>query len=275
MFTSIKEAIRFKIFLSANGLQDSFMERRNQFIYSFQQLLTKKDRYLSAFIQYIQEEKRNEWINRVLYETYKFENEEERNEILEIVSEMFLGERPELTSLAGQFDENAIISEAVMDLLDFNGTVSFDSFHRFRLKKYYEHVSNYLAIAIDEYKMEQDYQMFVHMLREYLRKRPTQKNIIHVLFTNSTIFYDESLTEMTREELHELIDRRLLSNHPVYVDSAIIAPLLSIAPNKVFLYTENEDQPLIRTLQNIFEERLIIFTPQHFYALSEAYSQNP
>lgn len=55
-----------------------------------------------------------------------------------------------------------------------------------------------------------------------------------------------------------MIDRKLLFNHPVYVDSATIAPLLSIAPATIFLYTEEPDQPLIRTIVNIFEERVSI-----------------
>lgn len=56
----------------------------------------------------------------------------------------------------------------------------------------------------------------------------------------------------------KLVDRRLLFNHPVYIDSAVIAPLLSIAPNEILLYTDSEEKAIIRTLLNIFEERLKI-----------------
>ena len=62
---------------------------------------------------------------------------------------------------------------------------------------------------------------------------------------------------MKRSELIGMIDRRLLINHPVYVDSVTIAPLLSIAPANIYLYTDDFEQPLVRTIQNIFEERVI------------------
>lgn len=59
-----------------------------------------------------------------------------------------------------------------------------------------------------------------------------------------------------------MIDRKLLVNHPVYVDSASIAPLLSIAPTTIFLYTKDPEEALVRTIKNIFEERVSIL-PYH------------
>ncbi|MFK4997499.1 hypothetical protein ACI2OX_08035 [Bacillus sp. N9] len=55
----------------------------------------------------------------------------------------------------------------------------------------------------------------------------------------------------------------------------MIAPLLSIAAIKVYVYTEKADQPLVRTLCNIFEERISVLTPTHFYILEKAYVDKP
>ncbi|WP_233711481.1 putative sporulation protein YtxC [Lederbergia citrisecunda] len=272
MFKSIHDAVRFKAFLSANGLQDSFTERQSQFIYSFHYLFVKKERYMQALIQFIHEIKRNEWVDNALRDTYKYEIEDERIEIITILNQMFIGERVELVSLAGKMDEEELIQEAVVDLLNFKGAVLFDSFLRFRLKKYFECVTEYLKVAIDEYKMEQEYQMFVNMLRDYLKNRSPQKNVVHVLLEKPILFFNEKLKEMGKEEIKEIMDRRLLSNHPVYVDSSVIAPLLSMAPIKIFLYSVEEDQPLIRTLKNIFEERLSILPTTHLNTLLKAYS---
>ncbi|WP_233713417.1 putative sporulation protein YtxC [Lederbergia citri] len=272
MFKSIQDAIRFKAFLTANGLQDSFTERQSQYIYSFQYLLIKKEQYIHAILQFIQDVKRNEWVDKVLREKYKYDNEDERIEIISILNQMFSGERVELISLVGQMDEEEFIQEAVIDLLDYKGAVLFESFMRFRLKKYFDHVREYLNIAIDEYKMEQDYQMFVNMLRDYLKKRSTKQNVVHVLLDKPILFFNEKLNEMGKDEIKDIMDRRLLSNHPVYVDSSVIAPLLSMAPIKIFLYTDEEDQPLIRTLKNIFEERLSILPTTHLNTLIKAFT---
>ncbi|WP_249315325.1 putative sporulation protein YtxC [Bacillus sp. FJAT-49711] len=272
MFKSIHDAIRFKAFLSANGLPDSFTERQSQFIYSFHHLFIKKENYIQSFIQFIQDVKRDEWVNNVLRDTYKYEIEDERIEILNIINQMITGERVELISLVGKLDEEDLIREAVTDLLDYNGAVLFDSFLRFRLKKYFEHVLAYLNVAIDEYKMEQEYQIFVNMLRDYLKNRSPKQDIVHVLLEKPILFFNERLKEMGKNEIKEILDRRLLSNHPVYVDSSVIAPLLSMAPKKIYLYTDEEDQPLIRTLKNIFEERLSILSAAHLNTLLKAYS---
>jgi putative sporulation protein YtxC len=91
-----------------------------------------------------------------------------------------------------------------------------------------------------------------------LFKREPKMSTLHVLFDEEITFYNENLEEIKRAELTKMIDRKLLVNHPVYVDSVSIAPLLSIAPTSIFLYTNDPDEPLVRTIKNIFEERVTI-----------------
>jgi putative sporulation protein YtxC len=106
--------------------------------------------------------------------------------------------------------------------------------------------------------MEHDYQMFVQMLREFLINREPKMDVLHLLFDEEITFYNDQFVEMKRAELIRLIDRKLLVNHPVYVDSASIAPLLSLAPTTIFLYTKDPEEPLVRTIKNIFEERVTV-----------------
>lgn len=81
---------------------------------------------------------------------------------------------------------------------------------------------------------------------------------LHLLFDEEITFFTGQFKEIKRGELMRMIDRKLLVNHPVYVDSASIAPLLSIAPTTIYLYTKNPEEPLVRTIKNIFEERVMI-----------------
>jgi len=114
--------------------------------------------------------------------------------------------------------------------------------------------------------MEQEYQMFVQMLRDFLINREPKMDALHLLFNEEITFYNEQFVEIKRGELTRMIDRKLLVNHPVYVDSASIAPLLSLAPTSIFIYTKDPEEPLVRTIKNIFEERVTIKT---FDALRE------
>ncbi|WP_207767802.1 putative sporulation protein YtxC [Heyndrickxia camelliae] len=225
----------------------------------------------NGLIQFIIQKKRNDWVKEILREYFFYKEEEEQNNILEIVIEMFNGDRPELTSIIGGIDEEEMIRRAVFTLLEQYDTVSIDSLAKFRLKEYYEQIIVYVELAIDEYKMEQEYQVFIQMLRDYLQNRDAKLEVVRIYFDQHSIFYDEQFQEITKNEISNLLDRRLLTNHPIYIDSVTIAPLLSIAPKKIYLYADSFDNGLIRTLQNIFEERILLENKDQFWQEKKAY----
>ncbi|MCA1063651.1 putative sporulation protein YtxC [Rossellomorea sp. AcN35-11] len=223
-----------------------------------------KEKLYHGFSRFVIHDKCMEWCESVLREQYFYEDIHEINQILEILSEMRMGERPELMDLIGEWDEAGYVHGSLELLLEGKSPISFDSFSKFRLKELQERLMKMMDLAIDEYKMEQEYQMFVHMLREYLESREGKMNTIHLYSSGYDFrFFDEEMKELTRQELTKVIDKRLLTNHPLYVDSYTIAPLLSLAPRKIFVYG-NGDHQLIRTLQNIFEERIDLL-PLHYF----------
>ncbi|KQL53331.1 hypothetical protein AN964_07390 [Heyndrickxia shackletonii] len=224
-----------------------------------------------GFIQFIIQKKRNDWVKDILREYFFYKEEEEQNNILEIVIDMFNGDRPELTSIIGGINETEMIRQAISALLEQHDTVSFDSLTKFRLKEYYEQIIVYVELAIDEYKMEQEYQVFIQTLRDYLQNRDAKLDVVRIYFDQYSIFYNEQYQEMTKSEISNLMDRRLLTNHPIYIDSVTIAPLLSIAPKKIYLYADSFDNGLIRTLQNIFEERIFLAKKDQFWQEKNAF----
>jgi putative sporulation protein YtxC len=219
----------------------------------------------TGFIQFIIQKKRNDWVKDILGDYFFYKEEDEQDHILEIVMDMFNGERTELTSIIGGINEKEMIYHAISSLLDQHDSVSFDSLIKFRLKEYYEQLIIYAEIAIDEYKMEQEYQVFIQVLRDYLQNRDPKLNVIRIYFDDHSSFYNEQFQEMTKNDISNLMDRRLLTNHPIYIDSVTIAPLLSIAPKHIYLYAESFENGLIRTLQNIFEERVTLVKKEDFW----------
>ena len=211
-----------------------------------------------AFFEFIIKIKRDDWFRSILRDRYFYDDPEEQMHILEIIYSIIEGQRDDLAAFLRETSEEPRIKEAIDQIFFEDVSLSFDSFLKFRLRSYLQMLENYVEISIDEYKMEQEYQMFVQMLREFLVKREPKMETLHLLFDEEITFYNEQFSEIKRGELTKLIDRKLLVNHPVYVDSASIAPLLSIAPNHIFLYTKNPDEPLVRTIKNIFEERVKI-----------------
>jgi putative sporulation protein YtxC len=219
-----------------------------------------------AFYEFITNIKRDDWFREILKNHYFYEDLEVQQQIIEIIYSILEGHRDDLTVLLKDSNEEPNIRAAIEYIFQDDITFSFDSFLKFRLRPYLLSLEGYVEIALDEYKMEQEYQMFVQMLRDFLINREPKMDILHLLFDEEITFYNDQLIEMKRAELIRLIDRKLLVNHPVYVDSASIAPLLSIAPTTIFLYTKDPEEPLVRTIKNIFEERVTI---KSFTALRE------
>lgn len=212
----------------------------------------------NAFYEFIINVKRDDWLRDILKNQYYFQDVEEQQQILDILYSVLDGQREDLSVFLKETNTEPMIREAIGHVICDNVSLSFDSFLKFRLRSYLQLLENYVEVSIDEYKMEQEYQMFVHMLRDFLVDREPKMNLLHLLLDDDITFYDAQLVEIKRGDLAKMIDRKLLVNHPVYVDSASIAPLLSLAPTKIYLYTKNADAPLVRTIKNIFEERVII-----------------
>ncbi|WP_066063603.1 putative sporulation protein YtxC [Neobacillus soli] len=221
----------------------------------------------NVFYEFITKIKRDDWFRAILKDHYFYEDLEEQQQIIEVIYSVLDGQREDLAVfLKEPSEEPNFIREAIEHIFQENVSFSFDSFLKFRLRPYLQMLESYVEIAIDEYKMEQEYQMFVQMLRDFLTNREPKMNVLHLLFDEEITFFNEQLLEIKRAELTRMIDRKLLVNHPVYVDSASIAPLLSLAPTTIFIYTKAPDEPLVRTIKNIFEERVTI---KSFTALRE------
>ncbi|MGX1263473.1 putative sporulation protein YtxC [Rossellomorea marisflavi] len=204
------------------------------------------------------------WTEETLKADYYYNDPEEVDQICAIISEMRSGDRPELTELLTVWDERGFVLEEVQNLLAHPAPVTFDSFATFRLKKLHDKWREMLGLAIDEYKMEQEYQVFIQMLREYLAIRGHRTDTIHLYPSRTGFrFFDGHYTEVTKEELMNAMDKRLFFQHPLYVDSSTIAPLLSLAPKSIFVYG-SEEEKIVTTLRNIFEDRLDILPVSYF-----------
>jgi putative sporulation protein YtxC len=210
-----------------------------------------------ALFQFIMTIKLNDWLRHILSDHYHYRDEDEQQQIIEIVHSVLDGKLEELTVFLPKMDLKEHLSMRVNEWFQEKRVFSFDSFVTFRLRSFMNELKKYVQLSLDEYKMEQEYQMFIQTLRDFLLDRKPKMNHLHLLFSDVITFFDDSFREIKRGELTKMVDRKLLINHPVYIDSVTIAPLLSIAPKQIYIYSDDPDQPIIQTIRNIFEERLV------------------
>src|SRR5699024_9861930 len=111
--------------------------------------------------------------------------------------------------------------------------VEFTSIVQSGMKPFKEELIDYVGLAIDEFKREEEYQAFINMLREYVTKKETEVPIVHVVHGESFIFYDSDGREWS---VHQL--RALMKKTPLYllgfpVEEWNLAPFIAMAPEKI------------------------------------------
>ncbi|WP_338777533.1 putative sporulation protein YtxC [Metabacillus sp. FJAT-52054] len=222
-----------------------------------------------ALAEYIAEKVENSFIISIIQNQFYFTDEDEQQQILSIAHSIMEGERTEIPNLQKFSDKKACIEEALTQFIKPELSFSFESFVHFRLHHYLKRLTKYAEAAIEEYKLEQEYQNFIQVLRDYLLQKLSALPEIHVFHRRHFLLFTEDYRELTDSELRRMTDKNLLFHHPLYIDTALLAPLVSIAPERIFLYTDEPDHGMVQTIQNVFQERVILHPEVLFYLKSK------
>ena len=228
-----------------------------------------RNTFVPVLKYYIHRTKEKEWILSVLENTFYYKEEEEQEQILCILQSILLGERTDIPNLPAIEQRDAQLESVMQSFFQKPISFSFDSFITFRLKEYFEGLQVFVEAAIDEYKLEQEYQSFVHQLRELLATTDSKLEELHLVYQYQFDFYDKSFSHIPKNQLIKFMNRTHFNNYSYYIDSVVLAPLVSIAPKKLFLYTDNTEHQLVETIRNIFEERAVVL-PFHYFGQNKS-----
>jgi putative sporulation protein YtxC len=216
-----------------------------------------------ALTQFILMIKEPEYIRHFLCTIFYYEDETEQSQIIQMVYSLVSDDEEHLhPSLREGYPREEIIKRSLIMFLSEHVQFSFEAFLTFRLKEYLCRLQDYIEVAIDEYKLEQDYQDFIETLRKYISIKNSTIKIVHVVHDQDKFeFYDEDLTKFT---INIEIEEHFISEQGFEVDKELIAPLLLLCPNSINLYSVDLDHGIIQTVVNIFQERVTIFPYERF-----------
>jgi len=215
-----------------------------------------------AFLVFIKGELFPQWLMKIVREKFHYSEQDECEQIVEIATAIMSDEKMNNEPFWNELQLK--IHYGLVSIFERNVSFSFPSFLTFRMRGIMDHLLRIVVEAIDEYKMEQEYQSFIHTLRKYMLSVSPKMMTLHLLHLNSFTFYDDAFLEMKREDIVKFIDRKLFTDYPMYIDSNVLAPLISIAPMQVYIYCDEESNLLIQTIQRIFEERVKVFPMKMF-----------
>lgn len=209
--------------------------------------------------QFILKVKEVKWIRSILMNSFFYHDSQEHREIIHIAYSILCGKRTDIPRSGLDFSREQFIVASLRSTIKHNLSFSFEAYVRFRLRPYMMYINQLIELAIDEYKLEQDYQAFIEMLRQQVSAREALLSSLHIVFRDHVYFYDETGSRISQETLYNYMDERGLQQDE-YVDRHVIAPLLSIAPRDIHIYTAHEDDTMIVTIRNVFQERVKLYS---------------
>ncbi len=198
-----------------------------------------------------------QWMKQILMKKYFYQDKDEIGEITAIAKSIAEGNKEELPGAVRYTNRMDLLLRSTMSCIEQGGTIMFDSYLRFRTGPYRALLTELIGEAIDEYKLEQEYQNFVEALRQLLKVRETITEKVVVVFDRSYSLYD--LNGKKLNGLYESLDAIPNGLSLEDIDPEILLPLLILAPSEIYLYTEDPEEGLAQTIRNVFEERLCFF----------------
>lgn len=222
-----------------------------------------------GILTFIQEDLLPQWLYKIVSEKYYFSEMDECREIVEIALAMMSENEAPFEDFWNELQLK--VQYGLVLVFEKKISFSFPSFLTFRMRGVMDHLIEFVGDAIYEYKMEQEYQSFVYALRNHMRSVTPKMKQLHVLHQYYFHFYTEQFSKIERSQLRKYIDKKLQSTVPMYIDESVLSPLISIAPKHLFIYSDEENHPLILTIQRIFEERVRVL-PHKMFNMRQKFS---
>ncbi|MED4476116.1 sporulation protein YtxC [Oceanobacillus caeni] len=134
--------------------------------------------------------------------------------------------------------------------------IHYDSIVKFGLKEFRNEMIDYVGLAIDEYKREEEHQAFINSLRTYISQKDPGIPVIHILQGSSFSFYSEDGEVLSKMDLQTLMQKEPLYLFGLDESEMNLSPLIAMAPKKVKIYGDDPAEPKTLTVINVFQEKV-------------------
>lgn len=151
-----------------------------------------------------------------------------------------------------------LIAAELLDYLQERASVHLEGYITFRLDKYWEELTEAAEAAVDEFVVDRQYREFVGLLNEFVSLQEPRLPGIHLVLTAAGEFVicDEAFRPMTADDLEDMAAE--LPNVELNVEDMIVSSLLALSPQSITLHVRDPEQPVVQTIEAIFDERLTV-----------------
>ncbi|WNB93192.1 sporulation protein YtxC [Bacillus sp. NEB1478] len=219
------------------------------------------DIILDVLTQFTRNKVEDICLKEMIEHLFFYTDASEQKEIFTITKSIISGEIEGIPEAKNLPNLNGLIRKQWLSLFKTSlPYLEFESFLKFRLKEYLSVLLKIVECAIDEYKLELEYQMFVEQLRSCVTKQKSfsKRNIVIIFDKEKIVILDENQNPLTRKEMERFHERALKLSKVTSLDERLLGPLIGLAPASAHIYSYDLDHPLLQTVKNIFQETITI-----------------
>ena len=163
---------------------------------------------------------------------------------------------------ASIIDENSkskkdLVFLSVYDYVKNNSKMILSGFITFRLKDYLEVLDYLVDLSVNSFIINREYDKFIELLRDYIKKEPAKIDIIHLVYLNQeAILLDKNKTPIPVDD--DILDAKYLSDISFSNNDYVLNTILNLVPNKLYVHILDEEDEFLTTLKKIFQDKIII-----------------
>ncbi|MGN7358270.1 sporulation protein YtxC [Paenibacillus sp. SAF-054] len=209
-----------------------------------------------AVAEYILQDKEQRLVEHILEEEFDFPDPEERSQILKHCS-MTLEKSQELNDSWSRRSD--MLVQGIKQCLTERPLLHVDGFLTFRSRAYIKELKEIVEYAVDEFLMDRQYEEFVGMLKYFVYFQQPQVPLVHVIHKGGQdlLLLDEDLNPLDYRVDEGVVVERL-DQQDLQMEDAVVTTLISVSPAKIVIHTREPQMAVIRTLTQIFEDRVEI-----------------
>jgi len=219
---------------------------------------------ITCFVKVFMYYRFNDLIRQIIRKRY-FYTEHEEIERICILTRLVISERYYQTYLFKGFPSVQDYIYSILDeMMEESFPVHFDSLVTFSLQPLSECLIEAVGYGIDEMKREEEHQNFIQSIRDFIMQRKPKIRILHIIQGKDFSFYKEN---GQRYRIHEL--KVLMQNEPLYIfglddNEMHLSPVITLLPEKIYIYGDHPSEAKTLTLINIFQERVSLLPRKKF-----------
>ena len=118
--------------------------------------------------------------------------------------------------------------------------------------------------AIDEKKQDEQHQVFLQSIRDYIKTRDKGQVCYVKWGEDEVIICDENGHRYSEQELGIKLLETPLHIYQFTYNEQKISPFLALNPEQILVYPDDETDPALATLENIFDDRLVLIRHHSF-----------